>query len=315
MTEVKRIMLLKCYYCRKPGANLGCWVGSCPRAYHFDCALHNNVRFKFTSDFPTFCSRHTENRKKKLRIEGKCGICLENVKKTEHLILIPCCNKWFHHKCLQKFAFTSGSCFKCPLCNDKDECCEKLPALGVFLPEKDCDWELSGIIFQETLENEYRACDANCWRLDLPTYREAPSLWKICTVCGSSAIHLACHEGFNGEFICRSCDDILNKPKAPHPTSTSTVTLSPITFLASVTHMRSTVPVTHAATITQDVLFNQAFTLAQAASITPLQPTVQRSPKKPSKFRKFTPWFSDDEVCSSSDEVCSSSDEGKSAKF
>lgn len=283
---------------------MGCWVESCPRAYHFGCALHNNVSFKFTSKFPTFCSRHTEKPKKKPKIEGKCGICLESVKKAEQLILIPCCNNWFHHKCLQKFAFTSGSCFKCPLCNDKDKCCEKLPELGVFLPEKDCDWELSGIIFQENLENEHRACDADCWHLDLPTFRDAPWLWKICTICGSSAIHQEClSDGFSGEFICRSCDDILNNP---HPTSivpTSTaVTLSPVNFLASGAHMQSTVPVTHAATTTQDVSLNQALTLSQADTITPLQPTVQRSPKKPSKFRKFTPWFSDDEVCSSSDE-------------
>lgn len=288
---------------------MGCWVKSCPRAYHFACALHNKIRFKFTSDFPTYCSKHAVNRKKKPKIEGKCGICLSSVKKTEHLILIPCCNNWFHHKCLQKFAFSSGSCFKCPLCNDKDKCCERLPELGVFLPEKDCDWELSGIIFQETLENEDRACDANCWRLDLPIFREAPSLWKICTVCGSSAIHQEClSDGFNGEFICRSCDDILNRPKAPHSTPVVPVTLSPVNFLASATPTQSTVPVTHAATFTQDVLLDQALTLAQTATVTPVQPTVTRSPRKPSKFRKFSPWFSDDEVCSSSDE-------GKSAKF
>ena len=47
----------------------------------------------------------------------------------------------FHKTCVQRFADTSGYFFKCPLCNNKDDFIEEMKRFGIYVPEKDADWE------------------------------------------------------------------------------------------------------------------------------------------------------------------------------
>uniref|UniRef100_H2ZW47 PHD-type domain-containing protein n=1 Tax=Latimeria chalumnae TaxID=7897 RepID=H2ZW47_LATCH len=43
-TEIRRGRRLKCSYCKKPGASVGCEVPSCRRSYHYPCAVENGAK-------------------------------------------------------------------------------------------------------------------------------------------------------------------------------------------------------------------------------------------------------------------------------
>lgn len=135
--EARRVRSLRCFYCRKYHANIGCAIATCPRSYHVDCGWKNCSSYEFAHSFPSYCRKHVRfEQDEQPKNKDTCGICLTRVGK-EKSILIPCCkNSWFHQLCLQKFANTAGSWFKCPLCNDKKVCYEELPRLGIFLPTK-----------------------------------------------------------------------------------------------------------------------------------------------------------------------------------
>jgi hypothetical protein len=124
----------KCDHCKKLSANLHCNQKSCRRFYHTNCALKVNCNFEFEGSFPVYCPHHHQVQfKEEKPLESECGICFDKLNK-KNSILIPCCkNSWFHRKCLQKYALTSGYYhFKCPLCADRSKCIEQLPKLGMY---------------------------------------------------------------------------------------------------------------------------------------------------------------------------------------
>lgn len=231
--ECQRTRKLICVYCAKTRANLACCVQSCKKVYHLDCGLKENVSFEFIDPFPSFCSKHTKSLCRKTpKSDDNCGICFEKFRKTKEIcdkfIFVPCCNHWFHRNCLQKFANTSGVFFKCPLCNDKDQCHEKLPKLGIFLSEKDTDWEFEDDAVGDLIELS-KACESSeCLLNATVSYEEFPWLWKICSTCGANAIHIACFKDQAADFVCRPCSGVLSKFKSSNflnqPKSTATIT-------------------------------------------------------------------------------------------
>lgn len=142
---------------------------------------------------------------------------MEKIGKKSRPILIPCCkNSWFHHDCLQRFANTSGVYFKCPLCNDKDQCHSELPKLGFFLPVKDADWEYDMEAYQESEDDLEKICDAeNCFVSNQTYFDPSLCLWRNCSTCGSNAIHEFCIIEPDADFICLSCVEILGRQKTP----------------------------------------------------------------------------------------------------
>jgi G2/M phase-specific E3 ubiquitin-protein ligase len=208
--ESKRVSAIRCFYCGETRANLGCCVRQCRRAYHTDCALRNRVSFEFAGIFPSYCYDHADYKVPKKIIQDDCAICMEKVGKSRR-ILIPCCkNSWFHQSCLQKFASTSGVFFKCPLCNDTEICKEKLPLMGIYIPEKDADWEFDFEAYENLNETVEKICDSEDCQSD-ESFSDFPHLWKLCSTCGASAIHLKCLS--DDEFVCRSCDEVLNRTR------------------------------------------------------------------------------------------------------
>lgn len=107
---------------------------------------------------------------------------MDRINKQEKSILIPCCkNSWFHQNCLQKFAYTSGVCFKCPMCNNKDKCYEILPKLGIYLPLKDADWEYDIETYEIEEDVPVVECDAeNCLKNQFDYDNLLPLLWRNC---------------------------------------------------------------------------------------------------------------------------------------
>jgi PHD-like zinc-binding domain/Ring finger domain len=222
--RVRNMKHMSCHFCQdRQSINLACCVQSCRQAYHIDCGMKGDVSFEFTDNFPTYCSKHAkvkQSTKARSRTDT-CSICMENILKDK-AILIPCCkNSWFHKTCLQKFANTSGVFFKCPLCNDKDKCVKQLPRLGIFLPEKDADWEFDMSAYEDLYENESnKICEAvNC--RNFASFQDSPWLWKLCTTCGASGIHQECFNS-DTDFLCKSCSEILNKSKPEEQIKLST---------------------------------------------------------------------------------------------
>ena len=214
MKESRRVAFLRCFFCRKSHANLGCCLSNCKKAFHIECGRNNNASFEFVDKFPSYCQEHSKNQnvKTKKKKSADCGICMDKIR-SARAVLIPCCkNAWFHTTCLQRFATTSGVFFKCPLCNDTKVCKKELPLQGIFLPEKDADWNYDLSNFENLNETIEEMCDAeeNCQ--SEANFLDLPEQWKLCSTCGASAIHLKCWDQVR-EFVCKSCDEILNRPK------------------------------------------------------------------------------------------------------
>ena len=82
----------------------------------------------------------------------------------------PCCGRLFHLQCVQAMATACGRAhFKCPLCSDKKAFVNEAVNFGVYLPEKDAEWEkpeLEGFYnFQgmgKSLGDKVSACDEKC---------------------------------------------------------------------------------------------------------------------------------------------------------
>lgn len=58
VAEARRASKLRCSYCRKTGASIGCVVTSCKKKMHFPCAKANNALSQYFGNFSTWCEHH-----------------------------------------------------------------------------------------------------------------------------------------------------------------------------------------------------------------------------------------------------------------
>ena len=115
---------------------------------------------------------------------------------------------------------TSGTQhFKCPNCNNKEAIAREFKKLGIYLPQKDAEWELpsysSFYNFQEMYLTVRRCAVAQCWSEGGRDLAEVEGRWEVvlCLTCGSNGTHLACRgdeEGSRGQeqeqpYVCRDC--------------------------------------------------------------------------------------------------------------
>jgi hypothetical protein len=211
--EVRRVTRLKCFYCKKRGANLGCDVSACRKVYHTNCALDNKVVFEFCHTFPTFCKDHKRIQQKEVRkLDRTCGVCFEKIDRAAWPnVLAPCCkSSWFHKNCLQQYALSAGLLFKCPFCSST-ACMNKLQKMGIFFPNRDAKWEFDATIYQwdepgipNDIQCEHPECANNLLNSSKPHF------WKMCDFCGAGAIHYNCLQNSDA-FTCKSCKEIFDK--------------------------------------------------------------------------------------------------------
>ncbi|CRK98357.1 CLUMA_CG011717, isoform A [Clunio marinus] len=211
--EEVRVRRLKCCYCKKMHANLGCSIRECKKAFHTECGYKNKVSFEFTSQFPCFCVDHsTNNQTSSPSNDDVCSICSQNFNENDRNILMPCCkHTWFHHSCIQTFAQTAGLYFKCPNCNDQEKCFQLLPKFGVHVYEKDADWEIEYDNLEDFETIPEQPCESdNCNGTPETSYSVAPWLWDVCEYCGSCAVHKECRNATNEpSFTCTCCTESL----------------------------------------------------------------------------------------------------------
>jgi len=165
LKEWRRGQRLKCTVCNQKYATVGCAHKSCRKTFHLPCAVRSKALLQYCDQFSLYCHEHRLKQrpfakmtspKKSGSEEPKmvnpkwsptCGICYDDITTpTDDLAVVwsPCCEKWFHKPCVQRFADTSGYFFKCPLCNNKDDFVEEMKQFGIYVPEKDAEWERPG---------------------------------------------------------------------------------------------------------------------------------------------------------------------------
>ncbi|WAR19117.1 G2E3-like protein [Mya arenaria] len=190
--ELKRASRLRCSYCKKVGATIGCVVKNCKKMFHLGCGKENHTLHQFYDTFRSYCPAHRPMQDVASDPDPNitCSICMNTVPgivgyKT---LQAPCCKKyWYHRDCIQQYATSAGLYFfKCPMCNNKDD----FQALML----EDASWETEPQAFQELLER-YDRCDAKtCRCAEGRKYDKEDTKWEIilCEFCGSSGSHIAC---------------------------------------------------------------------------------------------------------------------------
>ena len=111
LKEWRRGQRLKCIYCKKSCATVGCVGKSCKKAYHLICGIRNGSHQEFCGSYGSYCSDHRPVQKvykdqptlTVMRALRECGICSDKIKpinscsdeeRRQHL-WTPCCGKWW----------------------------------------------------------------------------------------------------------------------------------------------------------------------------------------------------------------------------
>ena len=219
--------------CNATNATVGCAVDSCLKTFHLPCLLRSGGLSLFFGAFDSFCQEHRPSQqvpKICWAPPGKgtgprysqCGVCLEKVPLQpggELSIWTPCCKAWFHRNCVARFVFhllkelfwkshssrlasAAGSHHaKCPLCNSREAFQQEMLRCGIYIPDKDAEWELEEGAFQvglkkkmwceRTLQDLYTrhsTCDAhNCTCPHGRGHQEAETEWELvlCELCAA----------------------------------------------------------------------------------------------------------------------------------
>lgn len=132
-----------CVYCKRRGANLGCWKQQCRRSYHLSCAIDKECVYEFVEPFKSYCHAHnatnTLNTSATHEETEKCGICLDEMGKHSivNSLQLICCRDsgWFHKVCLKKSALAFGSDFDCPSCGNTEEFRLNMLMNGIHIPK------------------------------------------------------------------------------------------------------------------------------------------------------------------------------------
>lgn len=236
--EWRRGQRLKCFYCNKTYATVGCVGKGCKKSYHLSCGLENGSLQQFFGSFSSFCQDHRpvqaplakakkKNTNESLKVVEECGVCLEELeeKPSNSTLWTPCCGGWFHRSCVERMAETAGChFFKCPLCNNSKDFSDEMQQFGIYLPDQDAQWE-TGDAFDDQLQRHDR-CDAeHCLCPSGPKYDEEDTLWEImlCVCCGAQGIHVECGnlDLARPRWKCGFCKTVVaNLPNKPIPVFT-----------------------------------------------------------------------------------------------
>jgi len=206
--EVRRGARLKCVYCRKKGATVGCAEQVCKKSYHLNCGNKHNSLLQFFDQFKSFCKEHRPVqvvRKVEVGMSStstcsNCTICQDRLVRKISLKTLwsPCCSSFFHRDCVQTMAVSAGKeHLRCPNCNDTELFLNEMREVGVYVPEQDASWEGKGGNFDELDRERVLVCHAKlcfCPHTEGRTFNSEDGLWEVvaCETCGSKGIHARC---------------------------------------------------------------------------------------------------------------------------
>jgi len=231
--EWRRGSQLRCIYCKERYATIGCVGKGCKRGYHLPCGLEHGSLQQFFGNFVSYCESHKPiqspflDKKGKLKtgkieMREECGCCTMELEDgtTKDFLWTPCCNGWFHRSCIEQTAENAGThFFKCPLCNNKKEFTEEMLQFGVYVPDRDANWE-SENMFDDQLQR-HDTCDADtCLCPSGRKFDEEDTPWEImlCVCCGAQGIHVECGnlDKTRPRWKCPLCKPVVSKlPNKP----------------------------------------------------------------------------------------------------
>uniref|UniRef100_A0A182QZ61 PHD-type domain-containing protein n=1 Tax=Anopheles farauti TaxID=69004 RepID=A0A182QZ61_9DIPT len=209
----------KCVYCGQPSAAIECAQSDCKRRYHYICGYRNYCVTQFCGQFLSYCHLHLPAElERPINISiRECDICFSDLPLVTDpdfnpvSIVRSCgidgCEGLMHRECVQRFAYTSGYNFKCPLCFDKTF--NKLVArFGIFVPQRESAWEREAGAFKDLHK---RKCTAEkCLVMAKGTLNERKEQKNIvgCKICGGQLMHRIC-VGLQdaNEYLCSACKD------------------------------------------------------------------------------------------------------------
>lgn len=153
--ELKRGRQLKCSYCPKKGAVVGCEVRQCKANYHLPCGILHGAFNQFHNgdgSYPSICINHRQP-PPKLHFQGTqlCTICQENMecppevapkkgkastpRMVSEFVHYNCCKAYFHRDCICQWAYHEGDLqLKCPNCKNDKEFREDTKKYGIPVP-------------------------------------------------------------------------------------------------------------------------------------------------------------------------------------
>lgn len=220
MLEFARAAKLRCGYCHKLGASIGCAYAKCSRKFHYPCGAEKQHLYQYFGTFEAFCSVHRPVQKiplpRTINSEPQvCGICFDAI---DHnlcfgVLTTPCCkNSRIHRKCIEKQALSSGLyLFRCPLCNNSDDYTNEMKRIGVYIPQRDASWETPDAyadLLESCLMCDIEKCICEYGR----KHHISGTVWSIiaCVMCNSSGAHAACAllKHTNSGFVCDICKSV-----------------------------------------------------------------------------------------------------------
>ncbi len=145
LKELQAAERVLCKYCRRRHASATC--DKCKTSFHFSCGVAAGCAFVFSGFYKSYCPAHRPAQAPSLlraASEDRTCVagCLEEVGTGERSVVCPHCFNVSHLDCLQRMAQSSGrEHYRCPTCNDKEEFTKQSVKVGIYVPEKDADWE------------------------------------------------------------------------------------------------------------------------------------------------------------------------------
>ncbi|XP_041469833.1 uncharacterized protein LOC121419430 isoform X2 [Lytechinus variegatus] len=106
-------------------------------------------------------------------------------------------------------ALSAGYFFRCAICNNENEFQDEMKKFGIYLPEKDADWEFGSSAYQELYER-HNQCDVSKCRCPKGRkYSTQSGQWEIvlCDLCGSAGCHVSCGGLLSAldDWACKDC--------------------------------------------------------------------------------------------------------------
>ncbi|XP_050067414.1 PHD finger protein 7-like [Anopheles maculipalpis] len=207
----------QCAYCSRPSAAIECAQPECVRRFHYICGYNNGCLTQFRNQMLSYCHKHLPKLyHKPINTRGReCDICFNDLPLVTEADYNPvaivrthcdkvCSDGFFHRECVQRFAYTSGYNFKCPLCWNK--CFRRHAAdSGIFIPQRESAWEREPGAFKDLHK---RKCTAD--RCVLVNSRNKADVSQLvgCKVCGGRLMHKVCSGVSNpSEYLCSACKD------------------------------------------------------------------------------------------------------------
>uniref|UniRef100_A0A8C3KDP9 G2/M phase-specific E3 ubiquitin-protein ligase n=1 Tax=Calidris pygmaea TaxID=425635 RepID=A0A8C3KDP9_9CHAR len=155
---VNRATQKHCFVCGESGATITCREMSCDRSFHLPCAVDGACVTQFFFQYRSFCWEHGPRQTVEMSPEEDttCLICLDRVGegRSYGTMVCPVCrHAWFHRHCIQGQAVRDGiTCFRCPLCRDRDVFLSEMLTMGIRVPFRLVSWLCMGSLSGQELE-------------------------------------------------------------------------------------------------------------------------------------------------------------------